>query len=81
MAHIKAGGVTRGPKNNFAKRRGVKLYAGQKVKPGGIIVRQKGTKVHPGENVKMGKDFTIFAVKEGIVEFADKHSAKFVNVI
>lgn len=73
MAHKKAGKATkrqgRPPKG---KRLGVKLFGGQKVIPGMIIVRQRGTKFHPGEGVKMGRDFTIFAVKKGIVSFKKK---------
>ena len=81
MAHIKAGGVTKGNRDAIAKRLGVKVYGGEKVISGNIIVRQKGTKFHPGDGVKMGKDFTIFSVKEGIVRFSQKHQDQFVNVI
>lgn len=80
MAHIKAGGVTKGNRDSIAKRLGVKIYGGEKVRPGNIIIRQRGTKVHPGEGVAMGKDFTIFAIKEGIVKFKEKYGDKHVFV-
>jgi len=72
MAHRKAGGSTTLGRDSQSKRLGVKLYAGQKVKAGGIVIRQRGTKYHPGENVKMGSDDTIFAVKEGVIKFKKK---------
>lgn len=80
MAHIKAGGVTKGNRDSIAKRLGVKVYAGEKVIPGNIIIRQRGTKFHPGLGVKMGKDFTIFAIKEGLVKFKNKYKDKYVSV-
>lgn len=80
MAHIKSGGVTKGNKDSKAKRLGVKVFEGQKVIPGNIIIRQKGTKFHPGEGVSMGSDFTIFAVKEGKVNFKRKSGTQFVWV-
>lgn len=80
MAHIKAGAVTKGNRDSVAKRLGVKIYGGEKIAPGNIIIRQRGTKIHPGEGTKMGKDFTIFAIKEGIVRFNQKHQDKFVAV-
>ena len=69
MAHIKSGGKTRQGVNIAGKRRGVKRYGGQNVISGNIIVRQKGTKFFPGKGVKMGRDFTIYAVTEGVVVF------------
>lgn len=81
MAHIKAGAVTKGNRDSVAKRLGVKIYAGEKVGPGMIIVRQRGTKFHPGEGVKMGKDFTIYAVKEGTVKFKEKYNDQFIFVV
>lgn len=80
MAHIKAGGVTKGSRKAQAKRRGVKIFGGQKVKIGNIIVRQAGTKFHPGEGTKMGRDYTIFAQREGTVEFKQKLGDKFIVV-
>ncbi len=81
MAHIKAGGVTKGNRDAVAKRLGVKIFGGGKATPGKIIVRQRGTKFHPGDGVKMGKDFTIFAIKDGVVKFSQKRSDTIVNVI
>lgn len=77
MAHKKAGGSTRNGRDSQAKRRGIKLFGGQVARPGAIIVRQKGTKFFPGDNCRMGVDFTIFAVKEGKVQFAQKNRTRF----
>lgn len=73
MAHKKSGGATRQHKNREGKRLGVKLFAGQKVEVGGILVRQKGTRILAGENVKVGRDHTLYAVKEGKVDYKNKH--------
>ncbi|MBT8351636.1 MAG: 50S ribosomal protein L27 [Deltaproteobacteria bacterium] len=67
MAHKKAGGSSKNGRDSNAQRRGVKLYSGQKVKAGNILVRQLGTRIHPGENVGMGKDYTLFAKIDGTV--------------
>lgn len=80
MAHTKAQGSVKGNRDSQAQRLGVKVYGGQKVVAGNIIVRQKGTKFHPGANVGMGKDYTIFSVSEGIVNFKTKKGKKFVEV-
>ena len=77
MAHKKAGGSTDNGRDSNAKRRGVKRFGGQRVRPGNIIVRQKGTKWFPGQGVGMGKDFTIFATEEGVVTFTTKRQQKF----
>ena len=69
MAHKKGGGSTRNGRDSNAQRLGIKVFGGQYVIPGNIIVRQHGTKFHPGEGVDMGKDYTIFAVTEGYVYF------------
>ena len=69
MAHKKAGGSSRNGRDSAGQRYGVKMFAGQKVRAGNIIVRQKGTKIHPGINVGLGKDYTIFAKADGIVTF------------
>lgn len=69
MAHKKGGGSTRNGRDSNAQRLGVKKYAGQEVLSGNILVRQRGTHIKPGLNVKVGKDDTLFAVAEGIVEF------------
>ena len=72
MAHKKAGGSSRNGRDSQAKRLGVKRYGGQFVLAGNIIVRQRGTEVHPGENVGCGKDHTLFALKDGTVQFSVK---------
>jgi large subunit ribosomal protein L27 len=69
MAHIKATATTKGNRDSIAKRLGIKLFAGETVQPGSILVRQKGTKFNPGVGTKMGKDYTIYAVKTGVVQF------------
>lgn len=80
MAHIKAGGVTKGNRDSIAKRRGIKRYGGEVVIPGNIIVRQKGTLFHPGLGVAMGNDFTLFALKKGKVVFNQKEGKQTVSV-
>ena len=69
MAHKKGGGSSSNGRDSNSKRLGVKHYGGQYVVPGNIIVRQRGSKFHPGEGVGMGKDYTIFATREGFVSF------------
>ena len=69
MAHKKAGGTSRCGRDSKSKRLGVKRYAGQHVNAGTILVRQRGTRIHPGSNVGVGKDYTLFALIEGIVKF------------
>jgi large subunit ribosomal protein L27 len=81
MAHTKAQGSVKGNRDSRAKRLGVKIYGGQKVKSGGIIVRQKGTKFRAGENVSMGKDYTLFSVVDGVVKFKSLLGKRFIEVI
>jgi large subunit ribosomal protein L27 len=81
MAHTKAQGSVKGNRDSLPKHLGVKVYGGTKVIPGNIIIRQKGTKFHPGNGVSMGKDYTIFAMQEGIVKFKQLRGKKFVEVI
>lgn len=69
MAHKKAGSSSRNGRDSEAKRLGVKIYGGQEVVPGNIIIRQRGTKVNPGKFVGMGKDHTLFAKVEGKIQF------------
>ena len=69
MAHKKAGGSSRNGRDSESKRLGLKIFGDQHVKAGGIILRQRGTKMHPGENVGLGKDHTLFALKDGKVSF------------
>ncbi|MFZ6818218.1 MULTISPECIES: 50S ribosomal protein L27 [unclassified Undibacterium] len=72
MAHKKGGGTTRNGRDSESKRLGVKVYGGQAINAGGIIIRQRGTKVHAGEGVGMGKDHTLYALVTGKVQFAIK---------
>ncbi len=75
MAHIKQAGTTKGNRDSRSKRLGVKLYGGQKANCGNIIVRQKGSKVRPGPGTKAGKDYTVYAIQNGLVKFY-KHQGK-----
>jgi large subunit ribosomal protein L27 len=72
MAHKKAGGSTRNGRDSNPKMLGVKMYGGQKIIAGNIIVRQRGTEFHAGPNVGMGRDHTLFATADGILRFAVK---------
>ena len=81
MAHKKGQGSSRNGRDSNGQRRGVKIYGGQTVKAGNILVRQLGTRVRPGKNVGMGRDFTLFALIDGVVKFEDKGRAgKFISV-
>jgi large subunit ribosomal protein L27 len=73
MAHKKAGGSSRNGRDSAGQRRGVKRYGGQTVLAGNILVRQLGTKFHPGDNVGLGRDYTLFALIDGVVKF-EKYS-------
>jgi large subunit ribosomal protein L27 len=90
MSHKKAAGSSRNGRDSNSKRLGAKLFDGEIIKKGMIIIRQRGTRVHPGLNVKKGKDDTIFAVEDGKVKFSDRKRirfdgsmkwTKFVNVV
>jgi large subunit ribosomal protein L27 len=80
MAHKKGMGSTKNGRDSIGKRLGVKRHDGQIVKAGHILVRQRGTSVHPGSNVGVGKDYTLFALKDGIVKFEKRRNKKFVSV-
>jgi len=82
MAHKKAGGSTRNGRDSNPKYLGVKIYGGQAIEAGNIIVRQRGTEFHPGAGVGLGRDHTLFALVDGTVEFAVKgpKSRRFVSV-
>src|SRR5580658_4937283 len=69
MAHKKGQGSTRNGRDSPGQRRGIKIYAGQTVRAGNILVRQCGTRIHPGRNVGLGRDYTIFALIDGIVKY------------
>ncbi|MDK2125028.1 50S ribosomal protein L27 [Parachitinimonas caeni] len=83
MAHKKAGGSSRNGRDSEAKRLGTKVYGGELIPAGSIIIRQRGTKFHAGENVGMGKDHTLFAKADGYVQFSVKGAQrrKIVTVI
>jgi len=72
MAHKKSGGSSRNGRDSPGQRRGVKVFGGEQVRAGNIIVRQVGTRIHPGRNVGMGRDFTIFAKIDGVVRYERK---------
>jgi large subunit ribosomal protein L27 len=81
MAHKKGAGSSRNGRESESKRLGVKLFGGHVAKAGNIIVRQRGTKHNPGENVGMGKDHTLYALVDGVIEFQKKRDNKsFVSV-
>ena len=83
MAHKKAGGSSRNGRDSESKRLGIKVFGGELVQAGNIIVRQRGTRFHPGLNVGLGHDHTLFAKAEGKVVFVEKgpKQRKYVNVI
>lgn len=81
MAHRKAGGSTALGRDSISKRLGVKIFGGEKINVGNIIVRQRGTKFHPGKNVKRGEDDTLFSLKDGIVKFSVKKIKNFTGKI
>lgn len=79
MAHKKAGGSSRNGRDSAGQRRGVKIFGGQTVRAGNILIRQLGTKVHPGEGVGMGKDYTLFALIDGVVKYEKYVRSKVVK--
>ena len=83
MAHKKAGGSSRNGRDSHAKRLGVKVYGGEAIRAGGIIVRQRGTQIHAGTNVGCGKDHTLFALVDGTVHYRTKgpDQNKYANVV
>ncbi|MGB3006343.1 MAG: 50S ribosomal protein L27 [Chitinophagaceae bacterium] len=81
MAHKKGEGSVKNGRDSQSKRLGVKIFGGQPAVSGSIIVRQRGTEYHPGSNVGVGKDFTLFALSDGVVEFRKgKNNRTFVSV-
>ena len=80
MAHKKGVGSTRNGRDSESKRLGVKIFGGQYAKAGNIIVRQRGTKHHPGRNMGIGNDHTLFALKDGHVEFKKRQGRSFVHI-
>lgn len=81
MAHVKSGGATRQHSQRAGKRLGVKIYGGQAIKAGQIIVRQRGANFHAGKNVEKGRDFTLFALADGKVEFKVAEGVNYVDVL
>ena len=83
MAHKKAGGSTKNGRDSISKRLGVKRFGGESVLAGNIIVRQRGTRFHAGDNMGIGKDHTLFALKDGKVQFDVKgpKNRKFVSIV
>jgi len=81
MAHKKGAGSTKNGRDSNSKRLGVKIYGNQIVKAGGIIVRQRGLTFKPGKGVKVGNDYTIFAVQDGTVQFETDKKAKYISVV
>lgn len=82
MAHKKGEGKVKNGRESESKRLGIKVYGGQKVIAGNIIVRQRGTKHHPGKNVGLGKDHTLFALTDGLVQFKKgRENRSFVSVV
>jgi large subunit ribosomal protein L27 len=82
MAHKKGVGSSKNGRESHSKRLGIKMFGGQAVEPGNIIVRQRGTAFHPGNGVGIGKDHTIFAMVEGVVEFKKKANERtFISVL
>jgi len=71
VAHKKAGGSSKNGRDSNSQRRGVKRFGGQIVRAGNILVRQVGTKIHPGKNVGLGRDFTLFAMIDGVVKYEE----------
>jgi large subunit ribosomal protein L27 len=81
MSKTKAGGSTRNGRDSEAKRLGPKVFDGQKVRAGAILVRQRGTRIHPGGNVGRGKDDTLFAKSDGVVLYGIRNARRLVSVV
>ena len=81
MAHKKGSGSTKNGRDSNAQRLGVKVYGNQPVKAGGIVVRQRGLTFKPGKDIGVGKDYTLFALTDGVVEFQKDGKQKLVNII
>ena len=81
MAHKKGSGSTKDGRDSNSQRLGVKVYGNQPVKAGGIVVRQRGLTFKPGKDIGVGKDYTLFALTDGVVEFQKDGKQKLVNII
>jgi len=80
MGRKKAQGAGRNGRDSQGQRRGVKVFGGQQVVPGNILVRQLGTRIYPGQNVGMGRDYTLFALQGGVVRYREGRGKRFVDV-
>ncbi len=80
MSHKKGQGSTRNGRDSNGQRRGVKAYGGEKISAGGILVRQLGTRIHPGRGVGLGRDYTLFALRDGTVRYFDSKNKKLATV-
>ncbi|MCG8591367.1 MAG: 50S ribosomal protein L27 [Proteobacteria bacterium] len=80
MSHKKGQGSSRNGRDSNGQRRGVKVFAGQTVTAGSILVRQLGTKIYPGNNVGLGKDYTLFALRDGVVQYGESRGRKLAHV-
>jgi large subunit ribosomal protein L27 len=81
MSKTKAGGSTKNGRDSKAKRLGPKVFDGQSVTAGSILVRQRGTRIHPGDNVGKGSDDTLFAMAPGLVKYGERNGRRLVNVL
>lgn len=81
MAHKKGGGSSRNGRDSESKRLGVKVFGGQQVTAGSIIVRQRGTRIHPGDGVGKGGDDTLFALRDGTIEFHESRGRTYASVL
>ncbi len=81
MAHVKSGGATNQHHQRSGKRLGVKIFGGQEIKNGQIIIRQRGAKFHAGVNTQLGRDFTLYSLSDGHVKFRKLNGVSFVDVI
>ena len=81
MAHKKGAGSTRNGRGSNPQFRGIKVYGGEEVRAGGILVRQVGTRIHPGRGVGVGKDFTLFALRDGIVAYGRSRGRTVARVV
>jgi large subunit ribosomal protein L27 len=81
MSKTKSGGSTRNGRDSAAKRLGPKVFDGQVVQPGAILVRQRGTRIHPGSNVGRGSDDTLFATSHGVVKYGSRKGRRLVDVL
>lgn len=80
MAHKKGQGSSRNGRDSNGQRRGMKKFGGQQVKAGNILMRQCGTKIHPGKNVGLGRDYTLFALVDGVVRYDKSRGRQFANI-